>query len=429
MSYEKREKRRTLRKRLRISLISFVFLYLFLRSTPMIFASKFKTTLPTVDTLREDFQAEGVIIKDEETFMFDGQGVVEKKIEEGERVSVGVNIANLNFLKDTSSLKYELEEVENSIKLLKNKDSQDKVFKDDKENIKKNQEKLIDDIQNSISDGNFDDITSSNNNLDFYKEKDSQIFNNKNLISNSLQALEKKREELKQEINENNIYYKTESSGILSYEIDGYEKLYIPKNFENYTYDNLDLSQKSKLKSDFSGFKIIDNFNWYIAFKVEDGDNIKSYKVNDFININFLDDNKELDNNGNKNIRGQIVQINKKDKKAVVVLKFRNYFQDYYKMRFVNLNILKSSKEGFKIPSKTIIENNGQKGVYIKDFNGIVKFKPIIVLGQEDEYTFVDKGKSGYIDISSEEDPVKTIGLYDEIFLTPNRVQEGQIIN
>lgn len=421
MSYSKREKRRLLKIKFRISLISFIFLYLILRSAPIIFADNLKTTLPVVETLKEEFKSKAVIIKDEEVFQFDRQAVVEKEIEEGEKVRVGINVANLNFLKDISSLKYELEEVENSIKVLKEKNNTDKVFQKDKEDIIKNKEVLINNIQNNIINGNFEEITYLNNSLNFYYEKDSKIFNNKNLIGNSLKTLEEKREDLKQKISGNNVSYKTKISGILSYDIDGYENIYIPKDFENYTYKNLDLSQDKKLDSEFIGFKIIDNFNWYMAIKIENADNIKHYKVNDIMNINLLDDNRKL--------AGKIIQINKTGKKGVVILKLRNYLYDYYKLRFVDLNIVNSSKEGFKIPTNTIIEIEGQKGVYIKDFNGIVKFKPIIIIGEEDEYTFLDRGKSGYIDIPSQKEAVKTIGLYDEIFLKPNKVVEGQIIN
>lgn len=421
MSYEKRGKRRSLRKKLRISLISFILIYLIFRSTPIIFANNLKTTTAQIDEFIEEFQVDGVLIRNEEVFKFDGQGLVERKIEEGERVAVGIDIANLNFLRDMSGLKHQLEEIENAIEILSDKDRPDKVFEKDKEKILENKKELINDIQNSINNEDFNKIALSNNDLNFYDKKDSEIFKKNNLLEESIKSLEDKKEVLKKEIKENNISYKTQSSGILSYEIDGYEGIYLPKEFENYTYENLDFPGEPKSKEEANGFKIIDNFTWYLALKVEDSKEINQYKEKDFMNISFMD--------SEKNIRGKIIQINKTGQNAVVILEFREYFQDYYMNRFSKINVLTSSKRGYKIPKETIIEEDGQKGVFIKDFNGIVKFRPIIIIGEEKEYVFVDMGKFGFIEIPSQEEAVRTIGLYDEMFLKPNKIQEGQIIN
>ncbi len=217
--------------------------------------------------------------------------------------------------------------------------------------------------------------------------------------------------------------YTTSTAGILSFKVDGYENLYIPKDFENYTYENLDIPKELKREeeNDFTGFKIIDNFQWYMGLKIDDIKNLKEYEVGDFLHIRIKDDDREL--------TGRIVAINKSGNKMVVILRFNAYLEDYFDLRFLSVDIILSEKKGFKIPTKSILDKEGQKGVYIKEFNGIVKFRPISIIDSNKDYTFVNIGKNGYIDIKGYEKPVQTINLYDEIFLNPSIIEEGQILD
>ena len=166
-------------------------------------------------------------------------------------------------------------------------------------------------------------------------------------------------------------------------------------------------------------FKIIDNFQWYMAIKIEDKKDIEEYVIGQSMKI-------ELENGTELN--GTITTINFTGPSAVVVLRFNTYLHNDYKLRHSSVNLIHSKKEGFKIPSKIITERDGLKGVYIKEINGIVKFKPIKVIGEEGESTFIDKGDSnGYIELV-EGEPIKTITLFDEMFVDPSSVIEGEIL-
>ena len=45
----------------------------------------------------------------------------------------------------------------------------------------------------------------------------------------------------------------------------------------------------------------------------------------------------------------------------------------------MEVNIIKYKHDGFKIPTRSIVEKDGTKGV-IKGISGIIKFKPIEIL-------------------------------------------------
>ena len=92
--------------------------------------------------------------------------------------------------------------------------------------------------------------------------------------------------------------------------------------------------------------------------------------------------------------------------------------------------MIQKSVEGLKIPKETIFEQDGEKGVYIKDFSGIVKFRPIKTISTEGEYTYIEKGNKDFlISINTRKESVRTVSIHDEILLKPNRFKENQILD
>ena len=113
-----------------------------------------------------------------------------------------------------------------------------------------------------------------------------------------------------------------------------------------------------------------------------------------------------------------------------MIIKFSDKLHDYYNNRFPEVEIIKDKIDGLKIPTKAIIDKDSIKGVYIKDKSGIVKFRPIKIIGEEGNDTYVDSGNSnGNITLESVEKAVQTITLFDEIFINTTNIKEGQIIN
>lgn len=429
MSYERRKRRRRIKSSFRIAIIAFIFIYLAFRSLPIFLANNTKTILPIEEVVIKKLTSQGIIIKDEVVYRAQGTGQLDSSIKEGERVPAGIQVASINLLEDTSGLKLQLMEIEKAILSLSKSEKDKEVFKNEKDKISENQDKLIESIQVAINLGHYEKINNTKMELALYDSKASDISVNNKLIGQSLDKLNERREILQEEINSNNIKYFTTNSGIVSYLIDGYETVYLPKDFENYTYESLNLESIKETKEinedvDIGSavFKMIDNFQWFLALKVEDIGDITEYEIGKNMTIQIENDDKEL--------QGTIVAINGDNDKAVFVLRFKDFLHEYYKLRFPKVNIIKSKKEALKIPTKVIIEKDGQKGVFIREINGIVKFRPISIISEDGSYTFIDKGDArGQINIPGVEDSLKTVTLYDEIFSRTNNIKEGQILN
>ncbi len=423
MTYEERKKRRLIKKRLRGIIVIVFLVYLIIRSIPIALAKNAKTILPEQDILIKSIETQGILIKSEKVYTTVGgiDGNAQKL--EGKRVPVGYKVANVSLLRDVSGLKEELKEIEDTINILSKSDKELELFEKDKMKVQESQENLVKTLQEKINNSDYSSIREIKEGLEQSSDKIADLSPSTTLIGQSLDSLNKRKEDILEEINSNTVMYTTSTAGILSFKVDGYENLYIPKDFENYTYENLDIPKELKRKeeNDFTGFKIIDNFQWYMGLKIDDIKNLKEYEVGDFLHIRIKDDDREL--------TGRIVAINKSGNKMVVILRFNAYLEDYFDLRFPSVDIILSEKKGFKIPTKSILDKEGQKGVYIKEFNGIVKFRPISIIDSNKDYTFVNIGKNGYIDIKGYEKPVQTINLYDEIFLNPSIIEEGQILD
>ena len=414
MSYGNRQKNRKRRQAFRIIIIIiFIFLYLILIAVPSLLATNAKTILPEKGLLIEKLSVDGVMIKHETLVKATNNGEIDISSVEGKRLAAGTEIANINSQNDTSSLKQELLQIEQSISALKKSTTDTSLVINEKEKIEDLRESLLNKLQNMIISGKYDEIYLLKEELALYEDKAQDISLSNTLVGQSLENLESKRDSIKDVINENHVKYYTSHGGIISYDIDGFEEVLLPKEFENYTFDKLELNNELEKNSNKSNIsvgepfcKIIDNFQWYIALKIKDIKEIEDVEVNKSLRITIKGYDQEL--------IGKIIAINTKGNKAVIVIELNTMLHDYYNLRFLDVEIIKLKKEGYKIPNKAIVEKDSLQGVYIKNKSGIVKFNPINIFGQDSNYTYVD---------------INDISLFDEIFINPNSIKEGQILN
>jgi len=425
MAYEKKQKGKKGRRLFRGIIIFLICILSIFRSVPSILANNAKTILPEKGTLIDTISSQGYFIKKETVIKSKNAGQLEKLSIEGERLAAGKEIAIIKSSNDNSHLIQELELVENYIEALKKTQNETKFILEEKTKIEDLKIDLISEIQSSVSQENFQEIYLLKEQLALYQEKTEDMAFSNTLAGQSLEKLENKRDEIISILENNNIKYYSPHGGIVSYNIDGYEEIFLPKDFENYTYDNLALKkasqkqEKTKVLLDTPICKVIDNFEWYLAMKIEDINEIEGFEIGSTINVILGIDKHE--------IKGRITAINETKDKAVIVARFNTMLHEFYDLRISDVKIIKSKKEGYKIPTKAIVEKDTVKGVYIKDKSGIVKFRPVNIIGEDSNYTYVDIGDNGYIKI--QDDPVRTITLFDEVFVNTKNIKEGQILN
>jgi len=341
MSQEDRINRRRRKKKIRFALFGFVLIYMFFRSVPSLFAIGTKTELPEKYSVDDKISTEAIIIKDETIFAADGTGQIKLIAKEGERVPVGAKILELDLLSDTSELKERLEEIENKIAILKKASGENGIAKDNNSDVN-SIANVIDDIQFIVSRGEYNTVDYLKDKLTNNYSEEMGISEDDTLIEYSLEALEKEKEEVEKQISSSIVNYYSKISGIVSYKFDNYEKDYTIANKELYEYSDFK-NIKEQLKISSTGdkvevkqpiFKIINNFEWYMLIKIDDIDDIKSYKEGDSILLS----GKDIIGN----LKGYIERISFEGDKGIILCRFNRYFENYYDKRYIKLDIIKN---------------------------------------------------------------------------------------
>lgn len=429
MPKEDRDKRRKKKKKLRFFLISFVLIYLIFRSVPALYASNIKTTLIEEGSIEEAIYMNGLIVKNEKIYRSEGDGEVNTLIDEGERVKVGTKIAEITLNNDQSALTTKLNEINEKINAVE-KINEESKSKSDSEKADQNVESLLYMIQKSIITEDYGQVSDLKEQLYNSIGKKTTVSGDDTLSSKSLDQLKEEREKLKNEIKNNTINYFSQEAGIVSFQTDGLEEVLNGNNINKYTFDDIiKVEEKSKSIKDNDGvnvgepiFKIMDNYCWYLIAYIDEKEKIDFLEKDNFVKLVINDDNNRL--------KGRVIKINKKKGQAFVVFKFDSYFHNYYNLRNVDVKLIKSSNEGLKIPQKAICKKEGITGVYIKDTSGVIKFRPINILGKNDDFAIVSKGDSNNsISVKGSDKKVKTVKLFDEILLSGGKIKEGRIVD
>lgn len=432
MTKEERIKRRKKRKRFRVGLIVIVFVYLIFRLVPTLYASNTKTHTVEIGTIELSHTTQGIVVKDEEVYKTDGKGAISFLKNEGDKVGIGFKIAKVNMGSNLDNLNKQLNDLDNKINELSKSNSLNNIFADD---AKKNQE-VIDDltaqIQDNIINKNFDVVDRLKDELNKRLERQKLLTGEKTYSSATIESLKEQKKDISMSIENASVYYTSQKTGILSFDVDGLEEVYSvgriselkPKDFKIAKDNKKTDSNIDNLKPGDPMFKIIDGYQWFIIIKLDKKDSIDSFEEGKYVYIHFKD--KDL------SLRGQVSQINKEGNEAIVIFRFNSHLHELYNLRYAEIDVIHRRYEGLKIPNKAIVEQNGLVGVYIKDVSGIVRFRPIKVIGTDGEYSIVDEG-DGYrniiVNIDGQEQSRRTLRIFDEIFINATKLREGQIVN
>lgn len=186
-----------------------------------------------------------------------------------------------------------------------------------------------------------------------------------------------------------------EHSGIVSFQMDGYETEDIEKALETMDYNTFNKLKKvslttqlgqSALEKDQPIYKLVLNNNWYIVTYTKEND----YEQGKEYPLYF----EEL---GNKEVLFTLVQKQEEDNKVKLVFKSSYQIGDFLDKRAVSFSIGNRAVSGLKIPVSAIVEQNyikipmnftfkedDKRGVYRKK-NDKVQFIPLNIQSTDHE--------------------------------------------
>ncbi|OWZ84142.1 HlyD family efflux transporter periplasmic adaptor subunit [Natranaerobius trueperi] len=141
-------------------------------------------------------------------------------------------------------------------------------------------------------------------------------------------------------------------------------------------------------------FKMVDNHRWEAMVIVNSS------------KLSYFDEGKsvptEFHFNQGDTLTGKVLDVKEHDDYGIVNLEFRREIEDFWETRFTEVNLVKNTRTGFKIPESALTEKDGQTGVYLIK-RGIVRFKSIEIIDElkADDYVLADGLDEGSLIVTS----------------------------
>jgi putative membrane fusion protein len=411
------------KKKRKTNIFNFILLLLFL-SFVIYLIDNWRVTQETYvlheDTLEIILEIEAAAIKDERIVYALNDGDISIFKKQGDRVKSGILIAQQFNDYNSKTISDELNIINEIISVKQgNKVSNDKVGSSYNNKIKN-------DLQNALFSKDYQYVITAVNNLD----TNDFNFRYSGYESYTLEELINHRDSLRKNVSSDKISYYSPGGGIVSYSFDGLEMVYAVDrlleinlndvrklNYQNYSTLNKTIKNNEPI------YKIIDNFDWFLAFEINKSDmNDIRDKKNLKIRLKKID----------KVINTTVFRIQDYGEKSLLILQTDKFLHDYIDERYVKVDLILNEFSGLKIHKESIVEKDGLIGVYVSDTNKVVRFRPVEIIGENEEYAIVNEGEK--INVGSrgriliEGEYFNTIKIYDNIIVKPENVYDGQIL-
>ncbi len=351
----------------------------------------------------------GLIIADEIVYKTLCAGYIENAENEGQRIKRSQNIATFIAKEGNyASIDNNTNETDITADMIEEKED----VSIDKNQVQLDADKLYADLKAHLKNGNNKEAKNIKRELNYTLEHLKKLENDSYVDTSSFNENEKyigsKEASDEQAFNiissESGIvsYYTDELTGKLSYENRyklNYQKLFNePHDFVN--------NINRKLNKDEKLLKLIYKQKWHLLCEssLEDLD---TYKIDDKLTI--YGNGEEFD--------AVIVDKFKSKDIGIICLEIAQVSDKLNQSRIINVTIESDEVAGVLIPPNAIVTENYVKGVYVKGLEQEKIFRPVQILGHEDEYTIVSEGSYTYKDENGSLKTVDTVNRNDKVLV------------
>ena len=206
--------------------------------------------------------------------------------------------------------------------------------------------------------------------------------------------------------------------GIVSYYYDGLESLYTPENMDSLkssVLKQISESEENKVQKAAESeaaagdviFKIVDNQQWYLVCWISP-QTAERCTEGSTVTMDFEDGTGSEESTC---IEMQVKEIKKQGDVSRVILSCNRYYRDFDRYRIRKCGLITANTSGILLETDSIVEKDGQKGVYVVDKLGNYNFTPVQILDQNGNVTVVEKN---YF-YDAEGKTTETVSNYDEI--------------
>lgn len=285
---------------------------------------------------------------------------------------------------------------------------------------------------NKVSKADYDASIPNVNSIinDIYNEKYSNLnFNYTDSINEKNKYLDQEKAFYESYLENKAIV--SDKTGYYINKLDGYEGYINQVNMDNFTGDIFNINSKAK-NEPILGLKYLNSKSYNVLLKIDD---FEKYKDVNFSNLKVKYDVKEYLVSDFKIIKDSKGQ-------SFINLYMNEGLSEAKNYRFKDVSLSFNQLKMLKVPSGSILDNDGQRGVYCVD-SGKIVFSPVKEIYKNSGYTYVytkkedvfpraklelieknnsnlsyDAKDKNYINISE-------IGEFSEILINPDKAKIG----
>lgn len=365
-------------------------------------------------TISEEETVSGYIIRDEEVIEEKNKKTIIKIKEEGQRVAKGDSVFRYYSEKE-GELESKISELDGKIQAVL--ENEENLLPNDKKLLESQIENELDKVngQNEIS-----KLAEYKKTISSYITKKAKIIGENSPSGSYLKGLIEERTSYEEKLKQESEYITAPSAGMVSYKIDGLEKVLTTDNLNTFNkqfLQDLDLKVGKAIASSDVTAKIVNNYNNYIVFN-SNSQEAKNAKVNDKVNIKVQNDEA---------IVAKIQNIIEEDDGSrTIAISVEKNIEELLSYRRISLDIIWWSASGYRVPNSAIKEIDNVTYV-VRNRNGYLNKMAVKVLKKGEDYSIVDsysRDELLNLGLSSKEiSDLKTLTLYDEILLNPKDEQ------
>ncbi|MDD3839357.1 MAG: HlyD family efflux transporter periplasmic adaptor subunit [Clostridia bacterium] len=395
-AYRTKRKKKFIRLVVSIIIIFFILLFIYKHYYNKM---DYKTDILQQGKIEKIERYSGIITRDEKLYESPAYGQVILYSQEGDKISKGSKILSIVKSEQANEVDERLAKIDEEINEYYQRNVVDKIIKADIEKIQDKINSVQREIQTATKQQDMQLVEQKSKQLEGLLGKRSDMIaqSSENEYLQSLyeeknQLMEKRQEFVK------NIY--SPEAGIVSYLIDGFEKVLTPDAIGDYTWQTVnnimtktenhpDMEQEINASVGQPLYKIIDNFKCYITIPI-DRDYSKLLQDKSFIEIKIKDQFLET----------KILGINDSSEKSILNLELKYDIPLLWQSRVLDFDVKLQDEKGYKVPLESIKTNKGTTGIYILK-NNFPQFVPVEILGNDENYAIIE-GKDDNLKLFTE---------------------------
>lgn len=295
------------------------------------------------------------------------------------------------------------------------------IFSSDISKIESDIESKIGLLVEELNSNRFDKIKKIKYEIDKLMQKKTEISGGSYDDHVYIKTLKEQKNKLMQNLNKGMYESISDISGVVSYNIDGYEEVLTPDGIDKLTPEIFESIMTAKIiQKDIGNWKVemgkpyvkvVKDFQYQIAVCMDSdksGFLVKGKKV--LLRINDI----------NKQMRGSVSYVSEDmNGKKIIVILVDKYLSEIVGLRKVNVDLIKSSYEGLIVPLKSLrnIDYNLATAEIVLLKGDTASVRTVKIVGYNDEYAVVES-----------ESKTRGISLYDTYIKDPENIVDGQVV-